>query len=79
MQGTHEFVIKKTSSAYWTAIQVRNHRLPVKSVAVKKGDAWIDMTRSNDDYFVAEKGVSAGAFTLRLTASREGGWAGDRG
>jgi expansin (peptidoglycan-binding protein) len=69
VQGTLELVIKKTSSAYWTAIQVRNHRLPVKSVSLKKGDAWIDMTRSNDNYFVAEKGVGAGAFTLRITAN----------
>jgi len=48
---------------------VRNHRLPIKSMAVKKGDAWIAMTRSNDNYFVAEKGVGAGAFTLRITAN----------
>ncbi len=56
-------------SAYWTAIQVRNHRLPVKSVSFKKGDQWVEMTRSNDNYFVAEKGVGAGALTLRIVAS----------
>jgi expansin (peptidoglycan-binding protein) len=67
--GSLELVIKKTSSAYWTAIQVRNHRLPVKGVALKKGDAWIEMTRSNDNYFVAEKGVGAGAFTIKITAN----------
>ncbi len=69
VQGQLEFIIKKSSSAYWTAIQVRNHRLPIKSVAVKKGDAWVEMSRSNDNYFVAEKGVGAGAFTLRITAN----------
>jgi expansin (peptidoglycan-binding protein) len=67
--GTLELVIKKTSSAYWTAIQVRNHRLPVKSVALKKGDTWVEMTRSNDNYFVAEKGVGPAAFTIKITAN----------
>lgn len=67
--GTLELLIKKSSSACWTAIQVRNHRLPVKSVSLKKGDAWIEMTRSNDNYFVAEKGAFAGAFTIRITAN----------
>lgn len=68
-QGNVELRIKKTSSAYWTAIQVRNHRLPVKSMSFKKGDQWVEMTRSNDNYFVAEKGVGAGAVTLRIVAS----------
>lgn len=69
VDGPLEFRIKKTSSAYWTAIQVRNHRLPVKSVSFKQGDKWVEMTRSNDNYFVAEKGVGAGALTLRIVAS----------
>jgi expansin len=66
VSGNLELRIKKTSSAYWTAIQVRNHRVPVKSVAFKKGDKWIEMSRSDDNYFVAEKGVGDGAITLRI-------------
>jgi expansin (peptidoglycan-binding protein) len=69
VQGNLEFRIKKTSSAYWTAIQVRNHRLPIKSVAFKKGDQWVEMTRSDDNYFVAQKGVGTGALSLRIAAS----------
>jgi expansin (peptidoglycan-binding protein) len=66
--GNLELRIKKTSSEYWTAIQVRNHRLPVKGVAFKRDDKWMDMTRSDDNYFVAAKGVGKGAMVLRITA-----------
>ncbi|MFT3765036.1 MAG: expansin EXLX1 family cellulose-binding protein [Minicystis sp.] len=66
--GNLAFLIKKTSSQYWTAIQVRNHRVAIKGMAFKKGDGWQEMTRSNDNYFVAEKGVGTGPLTLRVTA-----------
>lgn len=68
VQGNLEFRIKKTSSEYWTALQVRNHRQAVKGVAFKKDGAWVDMTRSNDNYFVAAKGVGKGAMVLKITA-----------
>jgi expansin (peptidoglycan-binding protein) len=69
VQGGLEFRIKKTSSEYWTAIQVRNHRLPIKSVAFKRGSDWVEMTRSDDNYFVAQKGVGKGALSLRIVAN----------
>jgi expansin (peptidoglycan-binding protein) len=67
--GEIEYRFKKTSSEYWTAIQVRNHRVPVKAVAWKKGNEWIEMTRSDDNYFVAAKGVGAKSVTLRVTSA----------
>lgn len=69
VQSNIELRIKKTSSEYWTAIQARNHRWPIKSMAFKRGGEWVEMTRSNDNYFVAEKGVGKGALTLRITAT----------
>lgn len=68
--GNLAFLIKKTSSQYWTAIQVRNHRVALKSAAIKRSDSsdWQEMTRSNDNYFVAAKGVGTGSFALRVTA-----------
>lgn len=69
VSGNLELRIKKSSSAYWTAIQIRNHRLPIRAVSFKQGDKWVAMTRSNDNYFVAEKGVGAGGFTLRIEAN----------
>ena len=69
VEGTLELRFKASSSQYWTAIQVRNHRLPIKGVAWKRDGQWVEMTRSNDNFFVAEKGVGAGGLTLRITAS----------
>jgi expansin (peptidoglycan-binding protein) len=57
------------SSAYWTAIQARNHTWAVKSMAFKRDGQWVEMTRSNDNYFVAEKGVGKGPLALRITAT----------
>jgi len=67
--GNLEYRFKKTSSEYWTAIQVRNHKVPVKSVAWKKGSDWVEMTRSDDNYFVAAKGVGAKSVTLKVTST----------
>jgi expansin (peptidoglycan-binding protein) len=68
VQGPLSFRFKETSSQYWTAIQIRNHRLPIKGVAFKKGADWVPMDRSNDNYFAAAKGVGTGPVTLRITA-----------
>jgi expansin (peptidoglycan-binding protein) len=69
VKGPFELRIKKSSSAYWTAIQIRNHRRAIRGVSFKKGDDWVPMARSNDNYFVAEKGVGAGGFTLRIVST----------
>lgn len=68
VEGNLEMRIKKTSSEYWTAVQVRNHRVGVKRVEFKRGEQWVAMTRADDNYFAAEKGVGKGAMKLRITA-----------
>ncbi len=68
VSGNLAFRIKQTSSEYWTAVQVRNHRVGVKGVDFRRGDQWVPMSRSNDNYFVAEKGVGKGAMRLRVTS-----------
>lgn len=60
---------KETSSQYWTALQIRDHRRGIRSVAFKRGQDWIGMLRSSDNYFVAAKGVGKGPLTLRITAT----------
>jgi hypothetical protein len=69
VSGNLSLRIKETSSQYWTAIQIRNHRLPIKAVAFKQGSSWARMSRSNDNFFVAEKGVGKGALALQITAT----------
>jgi len=69
--GALAFRFKEGSSKYWTAIQVRNHRLPIKSVEWEKGGAWQPMERADYNYFVASSGVGdqPGGLRLRITAS----------
>jgi expansin (peptidoglycan-binding protein) len=68
VSGNVRYQIKDGSSQWWTAIQIRNHRLPVSSLAYKKDGAWIDLAREDYNYFVAPKGVGPGAFSVRITA-----------
>ena len=62
------YQIKDGSSQWWTAIQVRNHHLPVSSLAYLRNGSWVDLPRQDYNYFVAPSGVGPGAFTVRVTA-----------
>lgn len=55
--GPMQYQFKSGSSEYWTAIQVRNHREPIAKVEYEKDGSWIDMPRSDDDFFTDENGV----------------------
>lgn len=70
VSGNVEYRYKEGSSQYWTAIQVRNHRLPVTSLEVQLGGAWQPVARSDYNYFVDAAGVGTTAgFAVRVTAS----------
>ena len=70
VSGNVEYRYKEGSSQYWTAIQVRNHRLPITSLEVQLGGAWQSVARSDYNYFVDAAGVgTTGGFAVRITAS----------
>lgn len=68
--GNVQYRFKEGSSRYWTAIQVRNHRLPIAALELRVGGGdWKSITRSAYDYFVDEAGIgSDGPFDVRITA-----------
>ncbi len=68
--GNVAYHFKEGSSKYWTAIQVRNHRVPIKSVEYRKDGAWVAMNREDYNYFVESKGVGdqPSGLSLRVTA-----------
>jgi expansin (peptidoglycan-binding protein) len=68
VSGNVRYRIKDGSSQWWTAIQVRNHRVPVRSLAYRKDGAWVDVPREDYNYFVVQDGVGPGPFTVRVTA-----------
>lgn len=57
VSGNLEYHFKDGSSKYWTAIQIRNHKVGVTKLEYKKGDAWVNVERLDYNYFVANKGV----------------------
>jgi expansin (peptidoglycan-binding protein) len=68
VSGNVRYQLKDGSSQWWTAVQVRNHREPVRSLAVWNGSAWADLPRQDYNYFVKQDGVGPGAFKVRVTS-----------
>jgi len=71
MPGNVAYHFKDGSSKWWTAIQVRNHRVPIKSVEYRKGGAWATMKREDYNYFVESSGVGdqPAGLALRVTST----------
>jgi expansin (peptidoglycan-binding protein) len=70
VQGNVQYRSKEGSSQWWTAIQVRNHRLPIAGLEVELGSVWKEVARSDYNYFVDAAGVgTTGGFSVRITAS----------
>jgi expansin len=69
VSGPLSYRFKEGSSQWWTAVQVRNHRLPVVSVELGREGAWTPLKRESYNYFVAEQGAGPGKFRLRTHSS----------
>lgn len=67
--GNVAYHFKDGSSQFWTAIQIRNHRVPIAKVEYLKGTTWVAMNRTTYNYFVASPGVGTGSKTIRVTAT----------
>jgi expansin (peptidoglycan-binding protein) len=69
--GPIAYRFKETSSSFWTAIQVREHRYPIAMLEVQAtGGAWNAIPRADYNYFVAESGLGSGPYAVRVTDSR---------
>lgn len=62
------FRLKEGSSQWWTAVQVVDHRLPIRKLEWWNGEAWIEVPRQPYNYFVAETGMGPGPWLVRITA-----------
>jgi expansin (peptidoglycan-binding protein) len=71
VSGPVQYRYKEGSSIYWTAIQVRNSRLPISRLQIMPAGAtsWIDVPRSDYNYFVHPETVTEAAMRVRVTAS----------
>jgi expansin (peptidoglycan-binding protein) len=68
--GPISYRFKEGSNAYWTAIQIRDHRYPIAKLEVQVGNAWQGIPRVDYNYFVATSGLGDGPYALRVTDSR---------
>jgi expansin len=67
--GNISYELKDGSSQYWTAIQVRNSRLPIASLEWQENGAWTEIQRADYNYFVVASGVGPASYQVRVTAS----------
>lgn len=67
--GNLSYQFKDGSHEFWTAIQIRNHRLPVTKVEAKKNGAYAEMKRSDYNYFIDDQGLKDDPIALRITAA----------
>ncbi len=70
VSGPIAYHFKDGANAYWTAIQIRDHRYPIARVEARTGDAWQPIERVEYNYFVESDGLGAGPYALRVTDTR---------
>ncbi|XCA42194.1 expansin EXLX1 family cellulose-binding protein [Trinickia caryophylli] len=67
---TMKLYFKEGSSQWWTAVQVRDHRNPVASLAYRASGstgAYIPLERQTYNYFLAPSGMGPGPYDLQIT------------
>lgn len=70
VQGPIAYHFKDGANAYWTAIQLRNHRYPIAKLEAMQGSAYVDVPRLSYNYFVQASGLGPGPYQLRVTDAR---------
>jgi len=67
LSGPIRYRFKEGSNQWWTAVQIRNHRNGIASVEARVGGEWVDVPRTDYNYFVAESGLGEGPYDFRVT------------
>lgn len=70
VSGPIAYHFKDGANAYWTAIQIRNHRYPIARVEAMVEGAYREIPRLDYNYFVEDSGLGPGPYTLRVTDTR---------
>jgi expansin (peptidoglycan-binding protein) len=71
VSGPIGYHFKDGSNAFWTAIQIRNHRYAISTLEARDAaGAYTKIDRVSYNYFVATKGLGPGPYTLRVSDTR---------
>ena len=67
--GPVSYRYKESSTRYWTAIQVRNHRWPIASLEIRPNGStdWLRLERKTYNYFTNSNRIPAGPLRVRVT------------
>jgi expansin (peptidoglycan-binding protein) len=65
--GPIVYHFKEGSNQWWSAIQLRNIRYPVKSLEAQVSGSFKALPRETYNYFVYSSGLGPGPYTLRVT------------
>lgn len=60
---------KEGSSRYWTAVQVRDHKYPIRSLSYRRtgsGASFVSVPRASYNYFIASSGMGVGPYDFRI-------------
>jgi expansin len=68
--GPIAYHFKDGANAYWTAIQIRNHRYPIAKLEAMQGGGYVEVPRLDYNYFVEASGLGPGPYLLRVTDTR---------
>jgi expansin len=67
VSGPVVYHFKDGSSKWWTAIQLRQTRYPIKSLEAMVSGSYQSLARTSYNYFLASSGLGSGPYTLRVT------------
>jgi len=68
VSGPIVYHFKEGSNPFWTAVQIRNHVVPILSVEAKDaGGAYVALVRADYNFFIAESGLGEGPYSFRVT------------
>lgn len=70
VSGPISYHFKDGSSAFWTAIQVRNARYPIAKLEAMTAGGYVELPRVDYNYFIKSDGLGAGPYQLRVTDQR---------
>ncbi len=69
ISGPIAYHFKDGSNEWWTAVQIRNHRNPIRTLEYRNGSGvWVQVPRVSYNYFVqTEPGMGIGPYSFRVT------------
>lgn len=65
VNGPIEYFFKSDSSLSYLSLQIRNHRVPIRSLEVLQAERWVALKRENYNFFTS--GYGSGPFSFRVT------------